>query len=112
MFAVAEQGGTHRGLTEQLALGGDDAESYSDDLAKKAMDLSRDEIIAKIQRDFAAAGVVETDETISRILLLPIDRRRSAASRLKRLCAQLAQSYWKMEHIGLSLGAASEHLAR
>ncbi|MDQ0560218.1 hypothetical protein QO004_002000 [Rhizobium mesoamericanum] len=53
---------------EKLALVGDTAKAYSDDLAKAAMDVNRNDILAVIRRDFDAAGVVQSDEEIVAVM--------------------------------------------
>jgi hypothetical protein len=49
---------------EKLGLAGESAKTYSDDLAMSALDFKRSDVLSKIREDFAAAGVVQSDEQI------------------------------------------------
>ncbi len=53
---------------EKLSLVGESAKSYSDDLAKAALDAQRNDILATTRRDFDAAGVVQSDDDISAVM--------------------------------------------
>jgi hypothetical protein len=53
---------------ERLALVGDNAKAYSDEFAKAAFDVQRNNILATIRRDFDAAGVVQTDDDIRAVM--------------------------------------------
>ena len=53
---------------EKLGLVGEGAKAYSDDLAMSALDLKRSNILTKIREDFSAAGVVQSDEEILRVM--------------------------------------------
>ena len=44
------------------------AEAYSDDLGMSALDLKRSNVLSKIREDFSAAGVVQSDEQILRVM--------------------------------------------
>ncbi|CCM75367.1 ATPase inhibitor subunit zeta [Rhizobium mesoamericanum] len=55
---------------EKLALVGDSAKAYSDDLAKAAFDVERNNVLETIRRDFEVAGVVQSDEEILAIINL------------------------------------------
>lgn len=53
---------------EKLALVGEDATTYSDELAKAAFDINRSDILPKIRSDFEAALVVQSDEEIVAVM--------------------------------------------
>ncbi|WP_234803948.1 ATPase inhibitor subunit zeta [Ensifer adhaerens] len=53
---------------EKLALAGENAKIYSDDLAMAALDVERSNILAIIRRDFDAAGVIQSDEDILAVM--------------------------------------------
>jgi hypothetical protein len=68
---------------EKLGLEGESAKAYSDDLAIGRRDLERGDVLAKIREDFAAAGVVQSDEQILGVMtqcrLAAGSQERSAA---------------------------------
>jgi hypothetical protein len=53
---------------EKLGITGRDAEAYSDALAVGTLDPERSDALGKIRKDFDAAGVVQSDEQILRVL--------------------------------------------
>ena len=53
---------------EKVGLTGRDAETYSDALARGAVDPERSDVFSKIRRDFDAAGVAESDERILHVM--------------------------------------------
>ena len=53
---------------EKLGLVGENAKDYSDDLAMCALDFKRSDVLSKVREDFAAAGVVQSDEQILRVM--------------------------------------------
>jgi hypothetical protein len=53
---------------EKLGITGQDAEDYSDALAVGALDPERSDVLSKIRKDFHAAGVVQSDEQILRVM--------------------------------------------
>jgi hypothetical protein len=53
---------------EKLGLVGPDAEAYADALAVGTVDPERSDVFSKIRTDFDAAGVVESDEQILRVM--------------------------------------------
>jgi hypothetical protein len=53
---------------EKLSLLGENAKCYSDELARGAFDVERNDILAIIRRDFDAAGVVQSDDEILEIM--------------------------------------------
>lgn len=53
---------------EKLGMKGQDAEVYSDDLAVGSLDPERSDVLGKIRKDFDAAGVVQSDEEMLRVL--------------------------------------------
>jgi hypothetical protein len=53
---------------EKLGMKGGDAEAYSDALAVGTLDPERSDVLSKIRKDFAAAGVAESDEQILRVM--------------------------------------------
>jgi hypothetical protein len=70
---------------EKLGLKGQDAEAYSNALAVGTLDAERSDVLSKIRKDFAAAGVGQSDEQIIRVMddfmlqagnLMPNRRRR------------------------------------
>ena len=57
-----------RWAAEKLGLTGQDAEAYSDALARGTRDPERRDVFSKIRKDFDAAGVVQSDEQILRVM--------------------------------------------
>jgi len=57
-----------RWAAEKLGMTGQDAESYSDDLARGTCDPERSDVFSKIRTDFDAAGVAQSDEQILRVM--------------------------------------------
>ena len=53
-----------RWAAEKLGLTGQDAETYSDALARGTRDPERSDVFSKIRKDFDAAGVAQSDEQI------------------------------------------------
>jgi hypothetical protein len=55
---------------EKLNLEGESAKTYSDDLAAAAgtFDFKRSDVLGKIRNDFKAAGLVQSDEEILRVM--------------------------------------------
>ncbi len=53
---------------EKLGITGQDAEAYSDAIAVGTLDPERSDVFSKIRKDFAAAGVVQSDEQILRVI--------------------------------------------
>jgi len=53
---------------EKLGITGRDAEAYSDALAVGTLDPERSDVFSKIRKDFDAAGVVQSDEQILRVM--------------------------------------------
>ena len=53
---------------EKLGITGRDAEAYSDALAVGTLDPERSDVLSKIRKDFDAAGVVQSDEQMLRVL--------------------------------------------
>jgi hypothetical protein len=53
---------------EKLGISGRDAETYSDALAVDTLDPERSDVLGKIRKDFDAAGVVQSDEQILRVM--------------------------------------------
>jgi hypothetical protein len=53
---------------EKLGIIGVDAEAYADALAMGTLDPERSDVLAKIRKDFDAAGVVQSDEQILRVM--------------------------------------------
>ena len=53
---------------EKLGITGADAEAYSNALAVGTLDPERSDVLSKIRKDFDAAGVVQSDEQILRVL--------------------------------------------
>src|SRR5499425_2677222 len=53
---------------EKLGITGQDAENYSDALAVGTLDPERSDVLSKIRKDFDAAGVVQSDEQMLRVL--------------------------------------------
>ena len=47
---------------------GQDAEAYSDALAVGTLDPGRSDVLSKIRKDFEAAGVVQSDAQILRVM--------------------------------------------
>jgi hypothetical protein len=52
----------------KLGITGRNAEAYSDLLAVGTLDPERSDVFSKIRRDFDAAGVVQSDEQILRVM--------------------------------------------
>ncbi|MGO8923952.1 MAG: ATPase inhibitor subunit zeta [Xanthobacteraceae bacterium] len=53
---------------EKLGITGVDAEAYSDALAVGTLDPERSDVLSKIRKDFDAAGVLQSDEQILRVM--------------------------------------------
>ena len=53
---------------EKLELVGQDAEAYANALAVGSLDPERSDVFSKIRKDFDAAGVVQSDEQILRVM--------------------------------------------
>jgi hypothetical protein len=53
---------------EKLGITGQDAEAYSDALAVGTLNPERSDVLSKIRKDFDAAGVVQSDEQILRVM--------------------------------------------
>jgi len=53
---------------EKLGITGRDAEAYSDALAVGTLNPERTDVLGKIRKDFDAAGVVQSDEQMLRVL--------------------------------------------
>ena len=53
---------------EKLGMTDRDAEAYSDALAVGTLDPERSDVFSKIRNDFEAAGVVQSDDQILRVL--------------------------------------------
>ena len=53
---------------EKLGLKEPDAEAYSNAMAVDALDPERNDVFRKIRKDFDAAGVVQADEQILRVM--------------------------------------------
>src|SRR5215510_7735270 len=53
---------------EKLRLAGRDAEAYAQALAVGTLDPERSDVFGKIRKDFDAAGVVQSDEQILRVM--------------------------------------------
>jgi hypothetical protein len=53
---------------EKLGITGKDADAYSDALAVGTLDPERSDVLSKIRKDFDAAGVVQSDEQILRVM--------------------------------------------
>ena len=53
---------------EKLGITGGDAEAYSHALAMDSLDPEHSDVFSKIRKDFDAAGVVQSDEQILRVM--------------------------------------------
>ena len=53
---------------QKLGITGRDAEAYSDALAVGTLDPERSDVLSEIRKDFDAAGVVQSDEQILRVM--------------------------------------------
>jgi hypothetical protein len=53
---------------EKLGIKGRDAEDYSDALAVRTLDPEHNDVFSKIRKDFEAAGVVQSNEQILRVM--------------------------------------------
>jgi hypothetical protein len=53
---------------EKLGITGREAEAYSDILAVGTLDPERSDVFSKIRKDFDAAGVVQSDDQILRVM--------------------------------------------
>jgi hypothetical protein len=53
---------------EKLGITDREAETYSDALAVGTLDPERSDVLSKIRKDFDAAGVVQSDEQILRVM--------------------------------------------
>ena len=57
-----------RWAADRLGLTGEEADAYSDALARDTVDPERCDVFSKIRKDFDAAGVAVSDERILRIM--------------------------------------------
>ena len=57
-----------RWAAEKLGLTGQDAEAYSDALARGTRDPEHSDVFSKIRKDFGAACVVQSDEQILHVM--------------------------------------------
>jgi hypothetical protein len=55
-------------VAEKLGLVGESAKAYSDDLGMGTLDVKRSDVLGKIRKDFASAGVVQSDEQILNVM--------------------------------------------
>jgi hypothetical protein len=53
---------------DKLGINGGDAEAYSDAFALGTLDPERSDVFSKIRKDFDAAGVIQSDEQILRVM--------------------------------------------
>lgn len=53
---------------EKLGMTGRDAEAYSDAIAVDTLDPERSDVLSKVRKDFDAAGVIQSDEQIVRVM--------------------------------------------
>jgi hypothetical protein len=53
---------------EKLGIAGRNAEAYSDALAVGTLDPEHSDVLSQIRKDFDAAGVVQSDEQILRVM--------------------------------------------
>jgi hypothetical protein len=53
---------------EKLGMTGAQAEAYSDALAVSTVDAERNDVLGTIRKDFAEAGVLQSDEQILRVM--------------------------------------------
>ncbi len=53
---------------EKLGITGQDAKAYSDAIAVGTLDPERSDVLSKIRKDLDAAGVVQSDEQILRVM--------------------------------------------
>ncbi|TCR75631.1 ATPase inhibitor subunit zeta [Rhizobium sp. BK376] len=53
---------------KKLALVGEEAKAYSDELGRAAVDVRRNDILATLRKDFLAAGVAQSDEDILAVM--------------------------------------------
>lgn len=53
---------------EKLGLVGESAKSYANDLARGALDIERNDVLAILRKDFDGAGVVQSDEQILNVM--------------------------------------------
>ncbi len=53
---------------DRLGLTGESADAYSNDLAMGTLDLQRSDVQGKIRKDFSAAGIVQSDDEIRRVM--------------------------------------------
>ena len=72
-FRRLEEGGSPKQAPwhvggRKLGITGRDAEAYSDALAVGTLDPERSDVLGKIREDFDAAGVVQSDEQILRVM--------------------------------------------
>jgi len=72
---------------EKMGITGRDAEAYSDALAGGTLDPERSDVFSEIRKDFDAAGVIQSDEQILRVMneltleagrQMPVTRRGAA----------------------------------
>jgi hypothetical protein len=57
-----------RWAAEKLGITGQDADAYSDALARDTLDPERRDVFSKIRKDFDTAGVAQSDEQILSVM--------------------------------------------
>ena len=53
---------------EKLGLGSHEAESYAKSIAVGTLDFAKSDVLGRLRTDFAAAGVVQSDDEILRVM--------------------------------------------
>ena len=71
---------------EKLGITGRDAEAYSHALAMGSLDPEHSDVFSKIRKDFDAAGVVQSDEQILRVMNEAHARSRERDASNARRC--------------------------
>ena len=81
---------------KKLGLAGEEAKAYSDDLAMRALDIDRNDVLGKVRDDFKAAGVVQSDDQIlaamSRFWLEAANRKQATADPSDVALVQIARN--------------------
>ena len=54
----------------KMGLGGEEAKTYSDNLARNALDVRSNDILATIRRDFHEAGIASCDEDVLEVMTM------------------------------------------
>ena len=82
----------------KMGLGREEAKAYSDSLARDALDVHRNDILAAIRRDFHEAGIPPCDEDVREVMTaswLQAGKQTKGADATDGAVVQIARSLMK-----------------